>query len=194
MNGPLRIVAADDDPFYHDLYRKLIPQVGHQLVGMADSGRALVEQCALVQPDLVISDIKMEDMDGINAAREICNTRPVPFILVSGYYDPELIERAQADYVLGYLIKPIRKADLETAIAIAMRRFEEFAILRMEADHYRQTLTNRKIIERAKGILMKRAGISETDAFGRLQTLAHEKNQKLVDIAQMILTTEQVMS
>jgi two-component system, response regulator PdtaR len=194
MNGPLRIVAADDDPFYHDLYRKFIPQTGHELVGMADSGRALVEQCALARPDLVISDIKMEDMDGINAAREICNARPVPFILVSGYYDPELIERAQADYVLGYLIKPIRKADLETAIAIAMRRFEEFEILRMEADHYRQTLTNRKIIERAKGILMKRAGISETDAFGRLQTLAHEKNQKLVDIAQMILTTEQVMS
>ena len=154
----------------------------------------MVEQCALVHPDLVISDIKMEDMDGIDAAREICNARPVPFILVSGYYDPELIERAQADYVLGYLIKPIRKADLETAIAIAMRRFEEFEILRMEADHYRQTLANRKIIERAKGILMKRAGISETDAFGRLQSLAHEKNQKLVDIAQMILTTEQVMS
>jgi response regulator NasT len=194
MNAPLRIVAADDDPFYHDLYRKFIPQTGHELVGMAGSGRALVEQCALAHPDLVISDIKMEDMDGIEAAREICAVRPVPFILVSSYYDPELIERAQADYVLGYLIKPVRKADLETAIAIAMRRFEEFEILRMEADHYRQTLVNRKIIERAKGILMKRAGISETDAFGRLQTLAHEKNQKLVDIAQMILTTEQVMS
>jgi len=194
MNGPVRIVVADDDPFYHDLYRKLIPQTGHELVAVADSGRTLVEQCALVHPDLVISDIKMEDMDGIEAAREICNARPVPFILVSSYYDAELIERAQADYVLGYLIKPVRKADLETAIAIAMRRFEEFEILRMEADHYRQTLTNRKIIERAKGILMKRAGISETDAFGRLQSLAHEKNQKLVDIAQMILTTEQVMS
>jgi len=194
MNGPLRIVAADDDPSYHELYRKFISQIGHELVGMSTSGRGLVEQCALVDPDLVISDIKMEDMDGIDAAREICSIHPVPFILVSGYYDPELIERAQADYVLGYLIKPIRKADLETAIAIAMRRFEEFEILRMEADHYRQTLAHRKIIERAKGILMKRAGISETDAFGRLQTLAHEKNQKLVDIAQMILTTAEVMS
>jgi response regulator NasT len=194
MNEPMRIVAADDDPFYHDLYRKFIPEIGHEVLDVVASGRSLVERCTALKPDLVISDIKMEDMDGIDAAREICLSHPVPFILVSSYYDPELIERAQADYVLGYLIKPIRKADLETAIAIAMRRFEEFEILRMEADHYRQTLAHRKIIERAKGILMKRAGISETDAFGRLQTLAQEKHQKLVDIAQMILTTEQVLS
>jgi two-component system, response regulator PdtaR len=194
MNGPLRIVAADDDVFYRELYGKFIPQAGHELVGIAASGRELVDQCARLRPDLVISDIKMEDMDGIDAAREICSVQPVPFILVSSYYDPELIERAQADYVLGYLIKPIRQADLETAVAIAMRRFEEFQLLRMEADHYRQTLAHRKIIERAKGILMKRAGITESDAFGRLQSLAHDKKQKLVDIAQMILTTEQVMS
>jgi response regulator NasT len=96
--------------------------------------------------------------------------------------------------VLGYLIKPVRKADLETAIAIAMRRFEEYQILRMEADHYRQTLVNRKIIERAKGILMKKARISESAAFTRLQTLAHDKNRKLVDIAQMIVTADEVLN
>jgi response regulator NasT len=190
----LRIVAADDDPFYHELYQKFVPLAGHELVAFATTGRLLVEECARLKPDLVISDIKMSDMDGIDAAREICSAQPVPVILVSGYYDPDLIERAQADYVLGYLIKPVRQADLETAIAIAMRRFEEFQILRMEADHYRQTLAHRKIIERAKGIVMKRAGISEAAALGRLQSLAEEKKQRLVDIAQMILTTEQAMS
>jgi two-component system, response regulator PdtaR len=188
MSRVLRIVAADDEPFYHELYRRFVPLAGHELVGMAASGRELVELCEQLTPDLVISDIKMADMDGIEAVHQICKIRPVPVILVSGYYDPELIERAQADYVLSYLIKPVRQADLETAIAIAMRRFEEFELLRMEADHYRQTLA------RAKGIVMKRAGISEADALVRLQTLAQEKNQRLVDIAQMILTTEQAMS
>jgi two-component system, response regulator PdtaR len=194
MSRVLRIIAADDDPFYRELYSKFVPHAGHELVGFASSGRELVDECARHKPDLVISDIKMADMDGIEAARQICKVHPLPVIIVSGYYDPELIERAQADYVLGYLIKPVRQADLETAIAIAMRRFEEFEILRMEADHYRQTLAHRKIIERAKGIVMKRAGISEGDALLRLQSLAQEKNQKLVDIAQMILTTEQAMS
>jgi response regulator NasT len=194
MSRSLRIVAADDDPAFHQIYRKMLKALGHELVGVASSGRELVELCKSCRPELVITDIKMEDMDGIDAAREICQSDPLPFILVSSFYDPDLIERALADYVLGYLIKPVRKADLETAVAIAMRRFEEFQILRMEADHYRQTLAHRKVIERAKGILMKKVGLSEADAFGRLQTLAKEKNHKLVDIAQMILTAEEVLS
>jgi two-component system, response regulator PdtaR len=194
MGRSLQIIAADDDLFFHDVYRKMLPALGHELLVVCSSGRELVDSCQSQRPDLVISDIKMADMDGIDAAREICKLEPLPFILVSSYYDSDLIDRAQADYVLGYLIKPVRKADLETAIAIAMRRFEEYQVLRMEADHYRQTLANRKVIERAKGILMKKAGLSETSAFTRLQTIAREKNRKLVDIAQMILTAEEVLS
>jgi len=194
MNRSLRIVAADDDLSFHAIYRKMLPALGHEVVALARTGRELVDQCRAQKPDLVITDIKMEDMDGIEAAREICRPEALPIILVSGYHDAELIERAQADYVLGYLVKPVRKADLETAIAIAMRRFEEYQILRMEADHYRQTLVNRKIIERAKGILMKKARISESAAFTRLQTLARDKNRKLVDIAQMIVTADEVLN
>lgn len=194
MSRSLRIVAADDDLFFHELYGKLLPDLGHQLVAVVTGGRELVEACHQHTPDLVITDIVMEDMDGIDAAREICRSEAVPFILVSSYYDAPLIERAQAEHILGYLIKPVRKADLETAIAIAMRRFEEYQILRMEADHYRHTLANRKIIERAKGILMSKAGMDESEAFARLQELAQEKNKKLVDIAQMILTAEEALS
>jgi len=193
MSRSLRIVAADDDLFFHDLYQKTLAALGHELVAVAKTGRELVEACRTHSPNLVISDIRMEDMDGITAAQEICRAEATPIIFVSGYYDSELIERAQADYVLGYLVKPVRKADLETAIAIAMRRFEEYQILRMEADHYRQTLVNRKIIERAKGILMKKAAINEGDAFARLQNLATQKDRKLVDIAQMIVTAEEVL-
>jgi len=194
MSRSLRIVVADDDPSFHAIYRKMLPALGHEVVAVAGTGRELVDQSHALKPDLVITDIKMEDMDGIDAAREICRTEALPFILVSSYHDAELIERAQDEHVLGYLLKPVRKADLDAAIAIAMRRFEEYQVLRMEADHYRQTLANRKVIERAKGILMKKAGITESDAFTRLQTLAKEKNRKLVDIAQMIVTADEVLN
>jgi two-component system, response regulator PdtaR len=193
MARSLRILVADDEPTTLEFYKRMLRSLGHLLVGAAQSGAELVELSQATRPDLVISDIKMGDLDGIDAARQICSQEAVPIIFVSGYFDTELIERAQADYVLGCLGKPVRKADLETAIAIAMRRFEEFQILRMEADHYRQTLANRKIIERAKGILMKKTRLDEGAAFTRLQDLAREKKRKLVDIAEMILTADEVL-
>ena len=102
-----------------------------------------------------------------------------------------MIERAEADHILGYLVKPIKQADLEPVIALAMRRFEQFQALRQEAADLRQALEDRKIIERAKGILMKKASLDEQEAFRRLQKLASDKNRKLVEIARMILTAEE---
>ena len=120
--------------------------------------------------------------------------RPIPVILVSAHHEPELIARAEADHVLGYLVKPIKQADLAPAIGLAMRRFEQFEELRKEAADLRQALEDRKIIERAKGVLMKRAKLDEQAAFQRLQKLASEKSRKLVEIAQMILVAEEAVS
>ena len=147
--------------------------------------------CRGHRPDLVITDIKMPDMDGIDAAAQIYRDGPIPVILVSAYHDAELIRRAEADHILAYLVKPIKQADLEPAIALAMRRFEQFQALRKEAADLRQALEDRKVIEQAKGILMKKAGLDEHEAFRRLQKLASDKNRKLVEIAQMILTAEE---
>ncbi len=133
----------------------------------------------------------MPDMDGIEAAVEICRGEPIPVILVSAYHDPELFERARGEHVLAYLVKPIKQADLEAAIAIAMQRFEEFQALRKEAGELRQALEDRKLIERAKGVLMKKAGLDEEEAFRRLQKLARDHNQKLVEVARMILRAEE---
>jgi two-component system, response regulator PdtaR len=193
MARSLRLVIADDDRAILDAYCKMLRSLGHTVAATARSGQELVEQCRTHLPELVMTDIKMGDSDGIEAARQICDHEAVPIIFVSGYVDEDLIQRAQAEYVLGYLVKPVRKADLETAISIAMRRFEEFQVLRMEADHYRQTLAHRKLIERAKGILMRKAHIGEAEAFDRLQGLAGEKNRKLVEIAEMIITAEEVL-
>ena len=190
MNTSLRIVVADDESDMRDFFEKMLPRCGHQVVAVAETGRELVEHCRELKPDLVITDIKMPDMDGIDASSEICREQPIPVILISAYQEPELLERAGADHVLAYLVKPIGQADLGPAIHIAMRRFAELQALRQETDDLRQALADRKIIERAKGLLMKAAGLDEKQAFHRLQELASENNQKLIAAAQSVVSME----
>jgi len=193
MNSALRIAVADDELDMRDYFKKSLSRLGHQVVSVAQNGRELIEQCKTQKPDLVITDIKMPDMDGIDAAMQIYKERPVPVILVSAHHDPELIARAESDHILGYLVKPIEQADLEPAIALAIRRFEQFETLRREAADLRQALEDRKVIERAKGVLMKRGSLDEPEAFRRMQKLASEESRKLIDIAQMILIAEKAV-
>ncbi len=191
MNRSLCIVVADDEPDMRDYFRKILPRLGHKVVAAAETGRELVELCRKAGPDLVITDIKMPDMDGIDAAARIYQERPVPVILVSAYHDPELIARAEADHILGYLVKPIKQSDLEPTIALAMRRFEQFEALRKESADLRQALEDRKIIERAKGLMMKKVGLDEQEAFRRLQKLAMDSNRRMIEVALMILTANE---
>ena len=194
MSRDLKIVVADDELDMRDYFQQILPLLGHQVLGVARTGRELVDLCLATQPDLVITDIKMPDMDGIDAASQIYRNAAIPVILVSAYHDPEFIRRAEADHIMAYLVKPIKQPDLEPAIGIAMRRFEQFQALRKETADLKQALEDRKVIEKAKGILMKKAGLDEHDAFRRLQKLASDKNRKLVDIAQTILTAEEALA
>jgi response regulator NasT len=187
MSQNLRIAVADDEPDMREYFQKILPRLGHQVVAVAQTGAELIEQCRAKQPDLVITDIKMPDLDGIDAAVQIYRERPVPVILVSAYHDARLIERAEADHVLGYLVKPIKQTDLVPTIALAMRRFEQFQALSAEAADLRQALEDRKVIEKAKGVLMKETGLDEQEAFRHLQKLASSQNRKLIEVAQMIL-------
>ena len=194
MTDSLRIIVADDEPDVLEHFKECLVALGHQVIAAARNGVELVERCNALHPDLVITDIKMPDLDGIQAAEKIRQQTPVPVILVSAYHDAELIERALADHVLAYLVKPIRKDDLEPAIALAMRRFKEFQALQQQTDDLRQALEDRKVVERAKGILMKRANCDEQAAFTRLQKLASEKNRKMVEIARMIVTADEAFT
>jgi two-component system, response regulator PdtaR len=194
MTSGLRIAVADDEPEMRDFFEKVLPRFGHQVVAVAENGAQLIEHCRRLEPDLIITDIKMPELDGIEASSQICRERAVPVILVSAYHDPELIARAEADHVLAYLVKPIGLADLQPAIAIAVRRFAELQALHQDCNNLRQALADRKIIERAKGLLTKLAGIDEKEAFQRLQQLASEKNQKLVEAAQAILAVEKALA
>jgi response regulator NasT len=194
MTSGLRIAVADDEPEMRAFFEKVLPRLGHQIVAVAENGAELVELCRHAKPDLVITDIKMPDMDGIEAANQICGERPVPVIFVSAYHDPELIARAEGDHALAYLVKPIGSADLPPAIAIATRRFAELSALQKECSDLRQALADRKIVERAKDLLIKLARTGEDEAFQRLQELAAARNQKLVEAARSILAVEKALA
>lgn len=191
MRRRLRIAVAEDEREVREYFRETLVKLGHEVICLAQTGSELVEHCRTLRPDLVITDIKMPELDGIDAAIELCREAPLPVILVSGYHEPELIARAEAGPVFAFLVKPIKQADLETAIAISMRRFSEFQLVSQQAQDLRQALADRKTIERAKGVVMRRAHLDEEAAFRRLQKLASDRNLKLVEVAQAILTAEE---
>jgi len=183
----LRIAVADDEPLIRRFFEEMLPDMGHTVVAVAKDGRELVELCRQTEPDLVITDIKMPEMDGIDAALAITSERPTPILLVSAYHDADLLARAEASKAMAYLVKPVERAQLETAIRIARSRFEQIASLEREAVELRQALEDRKAIEKAKGILMRTANLSEEAAMRRMQKMSCDTNRKLIVVAKMIL-------
>lgn len=191
MIRPLRIAVADDERDMRDYFQTILPRLGHVVSAAARDGLELIDACRAETPDLIITDVKMPGLDGIEAARRIYERTPVPIILVSAHHDADVLERAGREHILAFLVKPIKQADVEPAIVVAVSRFEQFQALRKETADLRQALEDRKLIEKAKGLLMRRTGLGESDAFRRLQRLASDRNRKLVDIAQMILTADE---
>jgi len=190
MNRSLRIAVAEDEHVMQRYLEETLTELGHK-VSIAGTGRDLIDRCKSEPPELVITDIRLPDMNGLDAVASVYQEGPVPIIVLSAFHDADLVQRAERDHVLAYLVKPIKQQDLEPAISIAISRFQEFRGMQEEADTLRQALEDRKMIERAKGLLMKRAGLDEPEAFRRLQKLARDKNQKLVEIAHMIVTAEE---
>ena len=194
MNQSLRIAVADDEPLMRRWYENTLAKLGHQLVVCASNGEEFVQDCRREKPDLLISDIEMPYMDGLDAAEMIRENLPIPIILVSAHHDSTFVERALQNHVLAYLVKPIQQPDLQTAIALVMRRFQEFRALEQQCDGLQKTLEDRKLIERAKGILMQRVGLNEGAAFKRLQKMSQDKNLKLADTARTIIDAEGVFA
>lgn len=189
---PLRIAVADDEPDMLQYLQSTLPLLGHQVVAAALTGPDLVARCRDARPDLIITDIKMPGLDGIDAAIEAFREWPAPVILVSAHQTPALLKKAGADCVFGYLIKPIKEHDLRPAIVVAMRRFEQFQALQKEAGDLRQALEDRKAVERAKGLIMKRSGSDEDEAYRRLQKLATDRRCKLAEVARWVIGLEEL--
>jgi len=134
MEAQTRIVVADDEPDMRDYFRMMLPRMGYSLVGVAEDGLQLIEICEREKPDLIITDVKMPGMDGIEATVKILSERPVPIIVVSAFADAETVKRAESLHFLGFLVKPIKQADLEPAISLALQRFSQIQSLRREKD------------------------------------------------------------
>jgi len=191
MKRPLRIAVADDEQFMLDYYQDLLPRLGHEVLP-ADGGRKLIDLCRTSRPDLVITDVKLGDLDGLEAANEINRDREVPIILVTAHHDDELQARAMQEHVMAYLVKPVKSGDLVAAIQLASLRFEQLQAVRREAGDLRRTLEERKIIERAKGAVMRRLGIDEAEAYRRLRQQASDRNLKLAEVSRNVLAAEEV--
>jgi response regulator NasT len=195
MNAPatgLRIAVADDEQDMRQFFQELLPYMGHEVVGIVETGRQLAECCRIHNPDVVITDIKMPDMDGIEAAAVVNRERQVPVVLVSGHTDGELLARSGAEYIMSYLVKPVKPADLQAAITLAVARFEQYQRVRAEAASLRQSLEDRKVIEQAKGVTMRRLRIDEPEAYHRMRRLASQHNWKLTELARSLLESEQI--
>src|SRR5438105_12831711 len=156
MTRSLRIVVADDEQDAREYLREILTRLGHEVV-LAQGGRQLVELCRSFNPDLIIVDIKMPDMDGLEAAVAVnqADTK-IPVILISAHAKTGWIQHVPMEPIMAYLVKPVKPADVENAVAIAMLRFAEVEGARKEANDLRQALEDRQIIERAKGVIMRR--------------------------------------
>jgi AmiR/NasT family two-component response regulator len=186
----LRILIADDEPVIRMGLRTMLEEHGYKIVGEAADGETAVSLAGRTNPDLIFMDIKMPGLDGISAASTIMARAPKPIILLTAWSERDLVQRAQEAGVLAYLVKPVREAELAPAIEVAMARFAELRALQQEVGTLKETLETRKLVERAKGILMQREGIDEQEAFLRIQRQSRNTRTPMREIAHAILVSE----
>jgi len=185
----LRILIAEDETIIRLDLRGLLEGAGFEVCAEARDGIEAVELARSERPDLAILDVKMPRLDGIEAARRILDERAIPIVMLTAYGQGELVARAVEAGVFGYLVKPFRESDLLPAIHTARARHDELSLLRAEADSLAEALADRKAIERAKGLLMAKEGISEADAFARLRRASQVSGRPLRVIADALIAT-----
>jgi two-component system, response regulator PdtaR len=185
----MRILIAEDETIIRLDLRDLLERAGHEVVAEARDGEEAVALAREHLPELAVMDVRMPKLDGIEAAKTILGERPIPIVMLTAYGQEELVARAVEAGVFGYLVKPFREQDLVPAIATARARHEELAAVREEAESLADALAARKAIERAKGLLMEKEGLSETDAFARLRKASQLSGRPLKVIAEAVIAT-----
>ncbi len=187
-----RIVIAEDDDVTRKDLRETLEGLGYLVVGEARDGRSAANLAQELKPDIVIMDIQMPGMDGIDAASLLTRERIAPVLLLTAYYDKAKVERAKEAGVIAYLVKPFRESDLEPAIEVALSRFQELRTLDAEVERLEDALETRKLVDRAKGILMDTQGLTESEAFRKIQKMSMDTRRPMKDIAQAIIITHEV--
>ena len=188
----LRIVIAEDEPLIRMDLRRTLENMGHVVTGEAGDGAKAVELAREMRPDICILDIKMPEMDGIDAAKVISTEGIAPVLLLTAYSQKDLVERARDAGVFAYLVKPFKETDLMPAIDIAIARYEEFLELESEVSKLEDKLETRKAVDRAKGILMDQYQLKEQDAFRRIQIQSMNTRKSMREIAEAIIIANSV--
>jgi response regulator NasT len=184
-----RILIAEDETIIRLDLRELLERAGFEVCAEARDGVEAVALARETEPDLAVLDVKMPRLDGIEAAKRILDERSIPIVMLTAFDQQELVGRAIEAGVFGYLVKPFRESDLLPAIETARARHEELAALREEAESLAEALAARKAIERAKGLLMEREGLSEQDAFARLRKASQVSGRPLKVVADALIAT-----
>jgi AmiR/NasT family two-component response regulator len=185
----MRLLIAEDETIIRLDLRELLERAGFEVCAEARDGLEAVELARKEQPDLAILDVKMPRLDGIEAAKRILAERPIPIVILTAYGQQELIARAVDAGVYGYLVKPFRESDLLPAIETARARHAELMALREEADSLAEALAARKLVERAKGLLMEKEKLSERDAYARLRKASQLSGKPISVVAEALIAT-----
>jgi AmiR/NasT family two-component response regulator len=188
----LNILIAEDESLIMIGLEESLQNLGHNVIAEASDGEEMVELALSTSPDLMIVDINLPKRDGISAIKEINKSRSIPSIIVSGYIKQELIDKASENLVFGYLVKPVDESDLKPAIDVAMSRYRDMKNLQNQLIDMKNSLQDRKKVEKAKGIVMKHLGIDEEEAMKFLQKKSRNSNKKLLSVAQEIIDADEV--
>lgn len=183
----LRIIIADDESIIRMDLREMLEEAGHTVIAEASNGVKALEMVRAEKPDLVIMDVKMPEMDGITAAKIISNEKIAPVVLLTAFSQKDIVDKAKDSGVLAYLVKPVKEESLFPAMQIALSRFQEFAELEQELEDVKNSLETRKILDRAKGILMDTYNLTETEAYRRIQQYSMSKRKAIKDVAEAIV-------
>lgn len=187
-----RIIIADDESLIRLDLREMLTHLGYDVIAEAGDGRTAVELARKLRPDLMIMDIKMPEVDGIAAAEELTRERIAPIVLLTAYSDQALVERARDSGVVGYVVKPFREAELMPVIELSRARFNEFRTLEREVGSLKDALETRKVIERAKGVLMETHGLRESEAFHRIRKTSMDARKSMKEVAEAILLAHEI--
>jgi response regulator NasT len=193
MTRPYRVLIADDEKAVAVGLQKQLEFLGYDVVGVVSDGHRAIEMCRRSLPDVAFLDIEMPGLDGLTAARQIAVDPGTPVIILTAHGHPNLIDQAVEDGVISYLLKPATNAGLHAAIQVSVARAREVKILQEDVDQLKSTLRDRKLIERAKGILMSRRQLNESEAFRLLQRQSQDRRIPMAKLAESIIQTDELL-